>query len=334
MAECARDSHALCISLNVLRYSCAADVTKFLAYTAQLILTIFALIGDYQQGRKGDIFMKKVIDFFAMKEAKEKITMLTAYDYPSAKNAEQAKVDMILVGDSLGMTVLGYDSTIPVTISDMIHHTKAVRRGAPNTFIVTDMPFMTYHGQVTDTIKTARTLFQTTETNAVKLEGAGQVIDQIAALTEAGVPVIGHLGLTPQSIKLTGSYKVRAKTASEGSELITQALAVQAAGAVGLVLEAIPQQLAKKVTEQLSIPVIGIGAGPATDGQVLVYHDVIGYGITRRAKFVKPYADIDAPIEAALKSYVTEVKAGQFPDNEHSFNMHVEEVNGLYGGKQ
>lgn len=277
--------------------------------------------------------MKKPIDFLAMKEAGEKITMLTAYDYPSAKNAEKADVDMILVGDSLGMVVLGYDSTIPVTAADMIHHSKAVRRGAPNTFMVTDLPFMTYHGSITETIATAREIIQATGANAVKLEGASQVIEKIKALTEAGAPVVAHLGLTPQSVGLTGSYKVRAKSAAEGSALIKSALEVQAAGAIALVLEAIPRQLAKEITRLLTIPVIGIGAGPDTDGQVLVYHDVIGYGITRRAKFVKGYADIDVPIEKALLAYTSEVRAGTFPREEHSFNMKEEEIKGLYGGE-
>lgn len=275
--------------------------------------------------------MKKPVDFFAMKENGEKITMITAYDYPSAKNVEQAEADMILVGDSLGMVVLGYDSTVPVTMGDMIHHTKAVKRGAPDTFVVTDMPFMTYHGSVDETIQNARKIIQESGAHAVKLEGAGEVVNKIARLTEAGAPVVAHLGLTPQSVGLTGSYKVRAKSAQEAQELMDNALAVEAAGAIALVLEAIPRQLAEKVSKALSIPTIGIGAGVETDGQVLVYHDIIGYGISRRAKFVKAYADIDETIEPALASYVKEVKAATFPEVKHSFTMAEEDLKGLYG---
>ncbi|HEM0238433.1 TPA: 3-methyl-2-oxobutanoate hydroxymethyltransferase [Listeria monocytogenes] len=275
--------------------------------------------------------MKRPVDFFAMKENGEKITMITAYDYPSAKNVEQAEADMILVGDSLGMVVLGYDSTVPVTMDDMIHHTKAVKRGAPDTFVVTDMPFMTYHGSVDETIQNARKIIQESGAHAVKLEGAGEVVNKIARLTEAGAPVVAHLGLTPQSVGLTGSYKVRAKSAQEAQELMDSALAVEAAGAIALVLEAIPRQLAEKVSKALSIPTIGIGAGVETDGQVLVYHDIIGYGISRRAKFVKAYADIDERIEPALASYVKEVKAATFPEVKHSFTMAEEDLKGLYG---
>lgn len=275
--------------------------------------------------------MKRPVDFFAMKENGEKITMITAYDYPSAKNVEQAEADMILVGDSLGMVVLGYDSTVPVTMDDMIHHTKAVKRGAPDTFVVTDMPFMTYHGSVDETIQNARKIIQESGAHAVKLEGAGEVVNKIARLTEAGAPVVAHLGLTPQSVGLTGSYKVRAKSAQEAQELMDNALAVEAAGAIALLLEAIPRQLAEKVSKALSIPTIGIGAGVETDGQVLVYHDIIGYGISRRAKFVKAYADIDERIEPALASYVKEVKAATFPEVKHSFTMAEEDLKGLYG---
>ncbi|EEO2679936.1 3-methyl-2-oxobutanoate hydroxymethyltransferase [Listeria monocytogenes] len=275
--------------------------------------------------------MKRPVDFFAMKENGEKITMITAYDYPSAKNVEQAEADMILVGDSLGMVVLGYDSTVPVTMDDMIHHTKAVKRGAPDTFVVTDMPFMTYHGSVDETIQNARKIIQESGAHAVKLEGAGEVVNKIARLTEAGAPVVAHLGLTPQSVGLTGSYKVRAKSAQEAQELMDNALAVEAAGVIALVLEAIPRQLAEKVSKALSIPTIGIGAGVETDGQVLVYHDIIGYGISRRAKFVKAYADIDERIEPALASYVKEVKAATFPEVKHSFTMAEEDLKGLYG---
>ncbi|KGL41020.1 3-methyl-2-oxobutanoate hydroxymethyltransferase [Listeria newyorkensis] len=277
--------------------------------------------------------MKRPVDFLQMKEAQEKITMLTAYDYPSAKNAEKVGVDMILVGDSLGMVVLGYDSTIPVTIADMIHHTKAVRRGAPDTFIVTDMPFLSYHGSTEETIRNARQIIQETGANALKLEGAGDVFTKITHLSAGGVAVVAHLGLTPQTVGLTGSYKVQAKTKEAAQGLLRQAKEAEAAGAIALVLEAIPRQLAKEVTAAISIPTIGIGAGVDTDGQVLVYHDVIQYGTDRVAKFVKTYADVDAMIDTALTSYVSDVKSGSFPALEHTFTMSEETLKGLYGGQ-
>lgn len=277
--------------------------------------------------------MKKPVDFLQMKEVQEKTTMLTAYDYPSAKNAEKAGVDMILVGDSLGMVVLGYDSTIPVTIADMIHHTKAVRRGAPDTFVITDMPFLSYHGSVAETIKNARQIIQETGANALKLEGAGDVFTKIEHLSAGGVAVVAHLGLTPQTVGLTGSYKVQAKSKEAAQDLLRQAKEAEAAGAIALVLEAIPRQLAKEVTASISIPTIGIGAGVDTDGQVLVYHDVIQYGADRVAKFVKTYADVDTMIDSALSSYVSDVKSGSFPAVEHTFTMSEETLKGLYGGE-
>ncbi|KGL44855.1 3-methyl-2-oxobutanoate hydroxymethyltransferase [Listeria sp. SHR_NRA_18] len=277
--------------------------------------------------------MKRPVDFLQMKEAQEKITMLTAYDYPSAKNAEKVGVDMILVGDSLGMVVLGYDSTVPVTIADMIHHTKAVRRGAPDTFIVTDMPFLSYHGSTEETMRNARQIIQETGANALKLEGAGDVFTKITHLSAGGVAVFAHLGLTPQTVGLTGSYKVQAKTKEAAQGLLRQAKEAEAAGAIALVLEAIPRQLAKEVTAAISIPTIGIGAGVDTDGQVLVYHDVIQYGTDRAAKFVKTYADVDAMIDTALTSYVSDVKSGSFPALEHTFTMSEETLKGLYGGQ-
>lgn len=277
--------------------------------------------------------MKRPIDFLQMKETQEKITMLTAYDYPSARNAEKVDVDMILVGDSLGMVVLGYDSTIPVTIADMIHHTKAARRGAPDTFIVTDMPFLSYHGSVAETIQNARQIIQETGANALKLEGAGDVFTKIAHLSAGGVAVVAHLGLTPQTVGLTGSYKVQAKSKEAAQDLLRQAKEAEAAGAIALVLEAIPRQLAKEVTAAISIPTIGIGAGVDTDGQVLVYHDVIQYGTDRVAKFVKTYADVDAMIDTALSSYVSDVRSGSFPALEHTFTMSEETLKGLYGGQ-
>lgn len=277
--------------------------------------------------------MKQTTDFLKMKELNEKIVMLTAYDYPSAKLAEKAGVDMILVGDSLGMVVLGYDSTIPVTMEDMIHHTKAVKRGAPNTFIVVDMPFMSHHLSVRDTLINGARLIQETGANAVKIEGCDGVLDGIAALTRAGVPVVSHLGLTPQSVGVLGGYKVQGKDAGAAKKLIEDAIRCQEAGAIAVVLECVPKQLAQEIQERLTIPTIGIGAGAECDGQVLVFHDVTKYGVERTPKFVKSYVDISDMISFGLSSYVMEVKNGHFPAEEHSFFMKEDELMVFYGGK-
>ena len=268
-----------------------------------------------------------------MKEQGEPITMLTAYDYPSAKLAEEAEVDMILVGDSLGMVVLGYDSTVPVTVEDMIHHTKAVRRGAKETFIVTDMPFMSYHVSLQETMVNARRIVQESGAHALKVEGAGEVISTIQYLTNAGIPVVAHLGLTPQSVGVLGGYKVQEKM-RRVQKLIEDAKKCEEAGAIALVLECVPMQLAELISEQLTIPTIGIGAGQKVDGQVLVYHDLISYGVNRVPKFVKQYTSVQEEIVRGISQYVTEVKTRQFPEEKHSFTMKEEECLALYGGKQ
>lgn len=278
--------------------------------------------------------VKQTTDFIKMKQTNEKIVMLTAYDFPSAKQAEEAGVDVILVGDSLGMVVLGYESTIPVTIEDMIHHAKAVKRGSKNTFIVVDMPFLTYHLSLKDTLINAGRLIQETGAHAVKLEGADVVVDKIAALTKAGIPVCAHLGLTPQSVGVLGGYKVQGKEASAARKLIEDAKKCEQAGAFAVVLECIPKQLANEVTKALSIPVIGIGAGIEVDGQVLVYHDVLGYGVDRVAKFVKQYTAMNPLIVESLGSYVADVKNKQFPEEKHTFTMKEQELQVLYGGKE
>ncbi len=266
--------------------------------------------------------MKTVLDFQKMKQNKEKIVMLTAYDAPSAKYAEKNGIDMILVGDSLGMVVLGYDSTIPVTLNDMLHHTKAVRRGAKNTFVVVDLPFMTYHGEISDTLKAARMMMQEGGANAIKLEGAGFITEHISRLTAAGVPVISHLGLTPQSVGVLGGYKVQGKTQEAAKQLLEDAKAVEAAGACMLLLECIPAELAQKISETLTIPTIGIGAGANCDAQVLVYHDLLNYGNAEYvAKFVKQFTDITPHIDAAIQAYVKEVKNGSFPTEQHAYKM-------------
>lgn len=277
--------------------------------------------------------MKSTTDFLKMKKDSEKIVMLTAYDYPSAKSAEQADVDIILVGDSLGMVVLGYDSTVSVTMEDMVHHGKAVRRGAKNTSIVIDMPFMSYHLSVRDTLMNAAKLIQETGANSVKVEGADEVLEHIQALTRAGIPVVAHLGLTPQSVGVLGGYKVQGKDSQAARKLIEDAKKCEKAGAFMLVLECVPKQIAKEISQSLNIPTIGIGAGVDTDGQVLVYHDVLMYGVERLPKFVKPFANMNVEVQKGLKDYVDEVKKAAFPTDAYSFSMKEEELLALYGGK-
>ncbi|MBZ5199740.1 3-methyl-2-oxobutanoate hydroxymethyltransferase [Planomicrobium chinense] len=277
--------------------------------------------------------MKNTASFIKMKTQSEKIAMLTAYDYPSAKLAEESGVDVILVGDSLGMVVLGYDSTVKVTVEDMIHHGKAVRRGAKDTFIVVDMPFGSYHGSLDRSLQQAIRIFQETGAEALKLEGADEVLDVIRLLTRTGIPIVGHLGLTPQTAGVLGGYKVQGKTAHAAQKLLEDAKACEAAGACMLVLECIPYQLAREVTAALSIPVIGIGAGAETDGQVLVYHDTLKYGSHHLPKFVRSYAETGEIMKNGLSAYVDEVKSGAFPAEEHRFTMKEEELQQLYGGK-
>jgi 3-methyl-2-oxobutanoate hydroxymethyltransferase len=276
--------------------------------------------------------MKTTASFMKMKREQEKITMMTAYDAPAARLVEEAGTDMILVGDSLGMVVLGYDSTIPVTIDDIILHTKASRRGAKDTFIVADMPFLTYHSNIEETMKNAGKLLQEGGANAIKLEGAGDVVNTIAKLTAAGVPVMGHLGLTPQSVGVLGGYRVQGKDAEAARMLVADAKALEQAGAFAIVVECVPSEVGAMLSEACRIPIIGIGAGVDTDGQVLVYHDVIGYGDVHVPKFVKRYAQVSPVIGNALKAYVGEVKAKKFPAEEHSFHMSEEALNSLYGG--
>ncbi|WP_462412011.1 3-methyl-2-oxobutanoate hydroxymethyltransferase [Neobacillus sp. Marseille-QA0830] len=277
--------------------------------------------------------MKQTTDFLRMKQHNEKIVMLTAYDYPSAKQAEQGGVDMILVGDSLGMVVLGYDSTIPVTLDDMIHHTRAVKRGARDTFIVTDMPFLTYHLSVRDTLVSAGRIMQEAGAHAVKLEGADGVIEKISALVNAGIPVCSHLGLMPQSVGVIGGYKVQGKDAEAAKKLLDDAKKCEQAGAFAIVLECVPKQLAEEIAKSLAIPVIGIGAGVYVDGQVLVYHDILGYGVERVPKFVKQYHAVNTFMVESIQAYASEVRNLQFPEDKHSYTMKEHELNGLYGGK-
>ncbi|CAL28977.1 3-methyl-2-oxobutanoate hydroxymethyltransferase [Staphylococcus carnosus] len=264
--------------------------------------------------------MKQLSNLFDMKKNSEKITMVTSYDYPSAKQAEAAEIDTILVGDSLGMTVLGYDSTVQVTLNDMIHHGKAVRRGAPNTFVVVDLPIGTVGISDEKDLENALRLYQETKANAVKAEGA-HLISFITKASAMGIPVVSHLGLTPQSVGIMG-YKMQGSTKEAAKQLISDAEAVQEAGAVMLVLEAVPSDLAALISERLDIPVIGIGAGKGTDGQVLVYHDMLNYGQEHRAKFVKQYGDFSNGIEA-LQQYHKEVREGDFPSEAYTYKKQI-----------
>ncbi|AUD15139.1 MULTISPECIES: 3-methyl-2-oxobutanoate hydroxymethyltransferase [unclassified Planococcus (in: firmicutes)] len=277
--------------------------------------------------------MENTASLMKMKQQGNKIAMLTAYDYPSAKIAEAAGMDVLLVGDSLGMVVLGYDSTVKVTVEDMVHHGKAARRGAMDTFLVVDMPFGSFHGSWDRTLENAMRIFQQTSAQALKLEGAGEVLEVTRKLVGAGIPIVAHLGLLPQSAAVLGGYKVQGKTASAAKQLIEDAKACEAAGACMLVLECIPHQLAAQVTKELNIPVIGIGAGNETDGQVLVYHDTVKYGSHHLPKFVQSYAEAGETMQQGLAQYVEEVKSGAFPKEQHRFTMKEEELEQLYGSK-
>lgn len=266
------------------------------------------------------MMVKTISDLLTMKQNKEKISMLTAYDYPSAKQVEAAHIDTILVGDSLGMTVLGYDSTVQVTLDDMIHHSKAVKRGAPNTFIVVDMPFGTVGSNPDQDIANAVRLYQQSGAHAIKAEGA-HIESFIIRCKALGIPVVPHLGLTPQSVGIMG-YKMQGASTEAAQQLVADAQRMEQAGAIMLVLEAVPSDLARKISKTLTIPVIGIGAGVGTDGQVLVYHDVLNYGVDRHAKFVKQYGDFSIGVEA-LQQYHTEVKKHEFPSVEHTYKKKV-----------
>lgn len=267
-----------------------------------------------------------------MKQDRNAISVLTAYDYPSAKLAEEAGIDVILVGDSLGNVVLGYDTTIPVTIDDIVYHTRAVARGAQQTFIVADMPFMTYGIGRESTLRNAARIMQEGGAQAVKLEGGVDIADDVAALVKAGIPVMGHIGLTPQSVHQLGGYKVQGKLDADAQRLINDAKAIEAAGAFSIVIELVTEPLAALISESLTIPVIGIGAGRFCDGQVLVYHDILQYSSPYfEKKFVKTYADIGTTIRNAIHSYVEDVKSGQFPEEEHVFSAQPADLPTLYG---
>lgn len=266
-----------------------------------------------------------------MKQKGEAITMVTAYDYAMAKNVCEAGIEMILVGDSVGNVMLGYNSTVPVTMEEMLHHTKAVMRGAQGALVVGDMPFMSYQASVADGMYNAARFLKETGCAAVKLEGGSEVCELVSKLTQAGIPVVGHIGLTPQSVNQLGGFKVQGKSAAAAQKLLDDARALEQAGAFSIVLECVPELLAQKVTQSLkTAATIGIGAGKYCDGQVLVCNDLLGFTDGFCPKFVKRYADVHSVIVNAVKGYITDVKAGSFPAAEHTFKIDDEVLDKLY----
>ncbi len=258
-------------------------------------------------------------DLLHKKLTQQKIAMLTAYDFSTAQLLDEAEIDVILVGDSLGNVVLGYDTTLPVTIEDMLHHTKAVTRGNRKSLIIGDMPFLTYHTSAADALRNAGRFLQEAGAQGVKLEGGKERLEVIKTIVDAGIPVMGHLGLTPQSVHQLGGFKVQGKSDQAARKLLDDALALEQAGVFALVLECIPGDLASKVTESLGIPTIGIGAGVGCDGQVLVIHDLLGLNGNKVPKFVKQYANLRQEMLAAVLAYKDEVSGGNFPGPEHTF---------------
>lgn len=270
------------------------------------------------------------VTFKEAKQKGEKLTMLTAYDYSTAKLMDQAGVNSILVGDSLGNVMLGYEDTISVTMEDMIHHGAAVARGAKNALVIVDMPFMSYQTSVYDAVVNAGRLMKEGRAGAVKLEGGVSVCPQIKAITDAGIPVMGHLGLTPQSINAFGGHKVQGKTESAAKKILEDAKAVEEAGAFGIVLECVPAKLAELVTKNVSIPTIGIGAGNVCDGQVLVYQDMLGMFSDFTPKFVRKFANVGEVMTAAFKEYIQAVGDGTFPGKEHEYTLSDDVLEKLY----
>lgn len=261
----------------------------------------------------------------------ERWVMLTAYDFPTARLAAEAGVDVILVGDSLGMVVLGYDTTVPVTMDDMLHHARAARRGAPATFIVADMPFMSYATKEQALANAAR-FMKEAGADSVKVEGGLEVLPVVETLVGAGVPVLGHVGLTPQTASALGGYKLQGRDEESARRILEEAVALERAGCWGIVLELVPAPLARLITARIAIPTVGIGAGPHTDSQVLVFHDLVGLYSGFAPKFVKRYAEAGALIREAIGRYAAEVRSGVFPGNEHSFGLADEVLKRLYGG--
>jgi 3-methyl-2-oxobutanoate hydroxymethyltransferase len=253
-----------------------------------------------------------------------KITCLTAYDYPTARLLDEAGVDILLVGDSLAMVVLGYESTLPVTLEEMLHHTRAVRRGTHHALLVADMPYGSFHDDPMEAVRNAVRFVKEAGAEAVKIEGGERRMDLIARLVEAEIPVMGHIGLTPQSVNAFGGFRVQGKTEEAGDQLLRDARAVEAAGAFAIVLESIPRELAARITAELRIPTIGIGAGPDCDGQVLVINDLLGLSFGHQPKFTRRYADVGEIISRAAAEYCRDVQQGRFPSDEESYHLPAE----------
>nr|WP_205745554.1 3-methyl-2-oxobutanoate hydroxymethyltransferase [Egicoccus halophilus] len=258
-------------------------------------------------------------DLRASKQRGEKFVMLTAYDHSAAALLDELGVPVLLVGDSLGMVVLGYESTVPVTLDEMLHHTRAVARGAPNAVVVGDLPFGTYQDGPSQALASATRLLKEAGATAVKLEGGGPMIEVTAHLVRAGIPVMGHLGLTPQSVHQFGGFKVQGRDVEAADQLVADAVGLADAGAFAIVLECVPTELGARITEAVDVPTIGIGAGPHTDGQVLVWHDLLGLTTGRLPRFVKPYADLRSEIAGAVKAFSSEVADGEYPGPEHRY---------------
>lgn len=275
--------------------------------------------------------MKKSIETFkGLKREGTKISMLTAYDYSTAKLMDSCDIDGILVGDSLGMVCLGYENTLKVTMNDMLHHIKAVTRGTKNALVVGDMPFMSYHTSVYDAVINAGRIIQEGGADAVKLEGGIHIIDKIEAIVKAQIPVMGHLGLTPQSVNMFGGFKVQGKSEEAAKQLIEEAKLLEKAGVFAIVLECIPSSLAKIITDSVSIPTIGIGAGVNCDGQILVYQDMLNIFSDMKPKFVKTFANAGEVMIDGFNKYICEVKSGTFPEEKHSFTINEDILKKLY----
>ncbi len=271
-----------------------------------------------------------IIDIQSKKEQQIPISMLTAYDYTGAMLVDMAEIDMILVGDSLGMVMMGLESTVPVTMDEMLHHCRAVARGAKFAHLVGDLPFMSYQAGKYDAVHNAGRLLKEGNTDSVKLEGGREVAEAVRAIVDAGIPVMGHLGLTPQSISKLGGFKAQGRTATAARRLVEDALTLEEAGCYAIVLEAVPAPVAAAITERLHIPTIGIGAGPNCDGQVLVFHDVLGLYDKVQPRFVKQYAKLQQPIIEAFAAFRDDVTGHRFPEKEHSFSMSAEELEAFH----
>jgi len=281
---------------------------------------------------EGCVNMARVstIELKERKLRREKITMLTSYDYSTAAMVDEAGIDVILVGDSLGNVVLGYENTLSVTMEDMLHHTKAVTRGTKNAMVVGDMPFLSYHISCEEAVKNAGRFVQEAGAHSVKIEGGVERVDTIKAILDAQIPVMGHIGLTPQSVHKLGGFRVQGKDLETARRLVEDAKALDKAGVFAIVIECVPTELARRITEEVSVPTIGIGAGPYCDGQVLVINDMLGMFAGHIPKFVKKYADLQPIIIEALKNYKKEVEEGSFPGKEHGFTIKEEVLEKLY----